>query len=301
MAIPEAGQIVEVRQRPWVVVEVTATPFTPDPLRGLVHPQHLITLSSIEDDGLGEELQVLWELEPSRSIREQSGLPVPDGFDDPAQLDCFLDAVRWGSVSSADRKALQAPFRSGIEIEDYQLDPVVRALSMPRVNLLVADDVGLGKTIETGLVIQELLLRHRARSVLVICPSALQVQWQEQMRDKFGLPFRIIDSDLFKDLRRRRGLHVNPWAHFPRLIASIDFIKRERLFSSPGCLPHYPPAASPLPHRPAPQDDRRPGGRRIARPHRGLERGIRRRCGLRRAGTGPDRKRQRTLQPRRPR
>ena len=248
MAIPEAGQIVEVRQRPWVVVEVTATPFTPDPLRGLVRPQHLITLSSIEDDGLGEELQVLWELEPSRSIREQSGLPVPDGFDDPSQLDCFLDAVRWGSVSSADRKALQAPFRSGIEIEDYQLDPVVRALSMPRVNLLVADDVGLGKTIETGLVVQELLLRHRARSVLVICPSALQVQWQEQMRDKFGLPFRIIDSDLFKDLRRRRGLHVNPWAHFPRLITSIDFIKRERpleLFKQllpPDGQPSYPRA-----------------------------------------------------------
>jgi SNF2 family DNA or RNA helicase len=54
------------------------------------------------------------------------------------------------------------------------------------------------------------------------------VQWQEQMRDKFGLRFEIIDSDKLKELRRRRGLHVNPWAHFPRLITSIDFIKRER-------------------------------------------------------------------------
>ena len=228
MTAPQAGQIVEVRQRPWVVVDVAASSFAPDPVRGVIDQQHLVTLSSIEDDGLGEELQVLWEIEPSRSIREQSGLPSPDGFDAPAQLDCFLDAVRWGAVSSADLKALQAPFRSGIEIEDYQLDPVVRALSMPRVNLLIADDVGLGKTIETGLVIQELLLRHRARTVLIVCPSALQVQWQEQMRDKFGLPFRIVDSDLQKDLRRRRGLHVNPWAHFPRLITSIDFLKRER-------------------------------------------------------------------------
>lgn len=228
MSAPEIGQIVEVRQRPWVVVDRAVSIFAPDAVRGIAEPQHLVTLSSIEDDGLGEELQVLWEIEPSRSVREQSGLPAPVGFDDPAELDCFLDAVRWGSISSADLKALQAPFRSGIEIEDYQLDPVVRALSMPRVNLLIADDVGLGKTIETGLVIQELLLRHRARTVLVICPSALQIQWQEQMRDKFGLPFRIVDSDLLKDLRRRRGLHVNPWAHFPRLITSIDFIKRER-------------------------------------------------------------------------
>src|SRR5260370_23836434 len=99
---------------------------------------------------------------------------------------------------------------------------------MPRVNLLIADDVGLGKTIEAGLVAQELILRHRVRSILVVCPSSIQIQWRNQMRDKFGLEFRIVDSDLLKDLRRRRGLHVNPWTHFPRLIASIDFLKRER-------------------------------------------------------------------------
>lgn len=231
MAAPETGQIVEARQRPWVVVDVAKSAFTPDVARGLTGSQHLLTLSSIEDDALGEELQVLWEIEPSRSIRERSGLPAVNGFDPPEQLDGFLDAVRWGAISSADVRALQAPFRSGIQIEDYQLDPVARALSMPRVNLLIADDVGLGKTIETGLVVQELLLRHRARSVLVICPSALQVQWQEQMRDKFGLRFEIIDSDKLKELRRRRGLHLNPWSHFPRLITSIDFIKRERPLS----------------------------------------------------------------------
>jgi hypothetical protein len=75
--------------------------------------------------------------------------------------------VRWGAVSQADDKALQAPFRSGIEVDEYQLGPVVRALSMPRVNLLIADDVGLGKTIEAGLVVQEMILRHRVRTVLI--------------------------------------------------------------------------------------------------------------------------------------
>ena len=65
---------------------------------------------------------------------------------------------------------------------------------MPRVNLLIADDVGLGKTIEAGMVALELIIRHRARKVLVVCPASLQVQWREQMRDKFGLDFRIVDS-----------------------------------------------------------------------------------------------------------
>ncbi|HKI16802.1 MAG TPA: SNF2-related protein, partial [Isosphaeraceae bacterium] len=92
------------------------------------------------------------------------------------------------------------------------------AIQMPRVNLLVADDVGLGKTIESGLVALELIIRHRARRILVVCPASLQVQWRDQMRDKFGLDFRIVDSELMRDLRRKRGIHVNPWSHFPRLI-----------------------------------------------------------------------------------
>ena len=81
----------------------------------------------------------------------------------------------WGAATNADRSFLQAPFRSGVTIEDYQLDPLVRAIDMARVNLLIADDVGLGKTIEAGLVIQELLVRHRARTVLIICPASLQI------------------------------------------------------------------------------------------------------------------------------
>ena len=182
----------------------------------------------MEDEGLGEELSVIWELEPGVACLEKAQLPALKDFDAPRVFDAFLDAVTWGAVSSADDKALQAPFRSGVEVEDYQLDPVVRALSMPRVNLLVADDVGLGKTIEAGLVAQELILRHRARSILIVGPSSVQVQWKEEMRDKFGLEFRIVDSNLFADLRRRRGIHVNPWSHFPRLITSIDFLKRER-------------------------------------------------------------------------
>jgi SNF2 family DNA or RNA helicase len=99
---------------------------------------------------------------------------------------------------------------------------------MPRVNLLIADDVGLGKTIEAGMVIQELIVRGRARTVLIVCPAGLQIHWRDQMRDKFGLEFRIVDSDHEALIAPQRGIHVNPWSHFPRLITSIDFLKRER-------------------------------------------------------------------------
>src|SRR5437867_7523919 len=194
-APPEQGQLVNVRSRRWVVNEVRAGSLPPSPLEPTAAPpQHLVSLASVEDDALGEELQVIWEIEPGVRVLEKVALPEPTGLDDPERLDAFLDAVRWGAASTADVKNIQAPFRAGIDIEDYQLDPVVRAIQMPRVNLLIADDVGLGKTIEAGMTALELIIRHRARRILVVCPSALQIQWKEQMRDKFGLDFRTVDS-----------------------------------------------------------------------------------------------------------
>ena len=172
-AAPAPGQLVTVRNRMWVasdVIQGAIATGNPGSLTG--RPPHVVTLVSIEDDARDERLRVVWELERGAVAHDQHALPSPaDGFDDPGQLDAFLDAVRWGAIASADKTALQAPFRSGIQIEDYQLDPVVRALSMPRTNLLIADDVGLGKTIEAGLVMQELMLRHRARTMLIVCPA----------------------------------------------------------------------------------------------------------------------------------
>ncbi|MEI6835024.1 MAG: DISARM system SNF2-like helicase DrmD, partial [bacterium] len=219
-ARPEPGQLVEVRRRQWVVADVNSSK-----LESSSESQNCVTLSSIDEDGLGEQLEVIWEIEPGAQVIERAGLPSVTGQDDSATLDAFLDAVRWGAATNADRGFLQAPFRSGVSIEDFQLDPLVRAIDMARVNLLIADDVGLGKTIEAGLVIQEMLLRHRARTVLIICPASLQEKWRLEMLEKFGLDFRLVDTDYIKELRRERGIHANPWTSHPRLIASMDWVK----------------------------------------------------------------------------
>jgi len=220
-AVPEAGQLVEVRRRQWVVTDVSGGAL-PSSDNG---DQHLVGLSSLDEDSMGEDLQVVWQMETGARVLEKAGLPSITGWDSNDCLEAFLDAVRWGAVTNADRSFLQSPFRSGITIEDYQLDPLVRAVEMARVNLLIADDVGLGKTIEAGLVIQELLVRHRARTVFVVCPASLQVKWQTEMQEKFGLEFRNVDTEYVKCLRRERGIHVNPWTSYPRLIASMDWMK----------------------------------------------------------------------------
>lgn len=218
---PEPGQLVEVRRRQWIVSDVAASAISPD-----LPKRNLVKLASIDEDALGEEIEVLWELEPGAHVIERAGLPTLSALDDPSKLDAFLDAVRWGAATNADRGYLQAPFRSGVSIEDFQLDPLVRAIDMARTNLLIADDVGLGKTIEAGLVIQEMLLRHRARTILVLCPASLQEKWRTEMAEKFGLEFRIVDTESVKRSRRERGLQANPWTSFPRLIASIDWVKQ---------------------------------------------------------------------------
>ena len=226
--LPEPGRVVEVRGATWAVTDVREQGLPRSPAdEGRAETQHVVSLQSLEEDRMGEELAVVWELEVGHTVVPDQGLPETvnaDAFDDPNVLGAYIDAVRWGAVTSADAKAFQSPFRSGANLEPYQLEPLRRALDTPRTNLLLADDVGLGKTIEAGLVIQELLLRHRARSVIIVCPPSLSLKWQDEMREKFGLDFVIVDSEQMAQARRTYGLAANPFRLFPRVIVSMAWL-----------------------------------------------------------------------------
>lgn len=231
-AVPRPGQVVEVRGSTWAVTDVQEQGLSRSPADEAVSElQHVVSLQSLGEDNLGDELRVIWELEVGHTLAPEQGLPVhisADNFDDPNRLGAYVDAIRWGAVTSADDKAYQSPFRSGANVEAYQLEPLRRALQAPRTNLLLADDVGLGKTIEAGLVVQELLLRHRARSVVVLCPPSLSLKWQDEMRDKFGLDFAIVNSERMSELRRSHGLNANPFRLFPRVIVSMAWLRSAR-------------------------------------------------------------------------
>jgi superfamily II DNA or RNA helicase len=111
-------------------------------------------------------------------------------------------------------------------MENYQLYAVLKALEMPRVALLLADDVGLGKTIQAGLILTEMIARFRIRRVLVVCPASLQLQWRDEMRDKFGLDFKVIDRESTLDVQREFGMDANPWAMVPKVITSMDYLRQ---------------------------------------------------------------------------
>lgn len=162
---PEQGNLVRVRDRFWVVESVIPSRLLPTTGNGDGTTAHnAVRLVPVDDKGSPDPLTVYWELEPGTEIRPQASLPDPaDGLDDSETFGAFLNAARWGAVAAADPTAFQSPFRAGIDINDYQLLPLVKALAMPRVSLLIADDVGLGKTIEAGLIAEELVLRGQVR------------------------------------------------------------------------------------------------------------------------------------------
>ena len=252
ITIPRAGMLASVRNRRGVVAAV-------EPFDGETGRLHLVHLDYKDDHAPSEE-RVLWEIEPSRHLDEPNALPNPahSGGAMPADdFDALVRAARWTALSPyldpaggegpPPREPVASPFHGGVCVESYQLVPLLKALRMPRVSLLIADDVGLGKTVEAGLILTELLLRRRIQRVLVLTPASLRRQWQEELREKFSLRFEVVDRRETERLRRRLGMGANPWRSFSRIVASYHYLRQpdvlEQFLSAcrtPEGSPHLP-------------------------------------------------------------
>src|ERR1700688_2659824 len=207
---PQRGDFVRVRTRRWLVEEERSAG------EGLT----ALRLACVDDDAQGEMVEVLWDAELDGSVLKDEGWAsvAKFGTDDPSVFSAYLRSLRWNTATAADRDLFQAPFRAGIHQDPYQLLPLAKALRLPRVNLLIADDVGLGKTVEAGLVLREMLLRRRVDYVVVSSPAAMTAQWQDELAQKFGLSFTIIDRDYLAAVRRSQGFGANPWRSGSRFI-----------------------------------------------------------------------------------
>ena len=217
--LPQAGQVVHARHRQWLV-EGTST--------GDDGESPLVRLVCLDDDDPGRRLEVLWDLELGARVvsTEQHGLGAITRLDPPSHFGAYLHALKWSAVSAADATKFHAPFRAGIKVMAHQLTPLMKALELPRANLFIADDVGLGKTIEAGLVLQELLLRQQVAFVLVVCPASVCLQWQGEMQRRFGLRFEVMTRQYVSYKRQDRGFSTNPWATHNRFIISHSLLRR---------------------------------------------------------------------------
>ena len=217
--LPRPGQVVRARHRQWLVEELEL---------GEPHESALVKLVCLDDDDPGRRLEALWDLELGAKVIEpgKRGLESTTDLDAPAYFGAYLHALKWNAVSAADATRFQAPFRAGIKLMAHQLIPLMKALELPRANLFIADDVGLGKTIEAGLVLQELILRQQAAFVLIACPASITLQWRDEMRRRFGLHFEVMTRQFVSHRRQERGFGVNPWATHDRFIVSHQLLRR---------------------------------------------------------------------------
>lgn len=120
---------------------------------------------------------------------------------------------------------LLAPIQSSVVPLPHQLYALNRAMSRDRVRYLLADEVGLGKTIEAGLILRELKLRGKAKRILVVAPKGLVRQWQAEMRLHFGENFKFIDTSEFSAYRQWKEEDENLWRSHDQVICSLDSVK----------------------------------------------------------------------------
>jgi superfamily II DNA or RNA helicase len=165
-------------------------------------------------------------LEGSQVAQAHFDLPDPSQVGDYLSARLLRDAVRLGFRSSA------GPFRSfarlGFDPRPYQLVPLLMALKLDPVRLLIADDVGIGKTIEAGLIARELLDRGEVERLAVLCPPQLAEQWQAELRSKFNIEAVLVLPGTAARLERDLSLGQSLFDIYPYVIVSMDFIKSER-------------------------------------------------------------------------
>lgn len=208
----DVGSLVRVRGREWVVL-----PESLDEKDTLI----LRPLGGTEDEVTG----IYLPLEPA----EPAQFELPDPSSDMGnQLSCGLlrDAVRLGFRSGA------GPFRSlariAIEPRPYQLVPLLMALKLDPVRMLIADDVGIGKTAEACLVARELIDRGEVRGMTVLCPPHLAEQWQRDLSGQFHIEAELVLSGTAARLERTCRLDEALFEKYPITVVSTDFIKSER-------------------------------------------------------------------------
>ncbi|MFJ9885300.1 DEAD/DEAH box helicase [Streptomyces sp. NPDC091287] len=204
-----AGSLVAARGREWVVLPESAADML------VLRP-----LGGSEDD-IAAVFPAFEEVRPA-----EFAAPSPSDVGDQRSAGLLRTALRIGFRSGA------GPFRSlasiAVEPRAYQLVPLLMALRQRTVRLLISDDVGIGKTIEAGLIAKELLAQGEATRLTVLCSPSLAEQWQSELREKFGIEAELVLASTVSRLERGLDLGQSLFDKHPYTIISTDFIKSTR-------------------------------------------------------------------------
>ncbi len=215
----QPGCIVSFRDRHWVLLPSDNADFYQlRPLTGLT--DEVVAVHSRLSETLG------YTFPEERLATSQFPAPTPDDISDAARAHLLWHAARLMLRDGA------APFRAlgriSIRPRLYQLVPLLMALRLDPVRLFIADDVGVGKTIEALLIARELYDRGEIRRLAVLCPPYLCDQWEKELREKFNLDATVFRTSTISQLERSKPAGQTIYEYYPIQVISIDWVKTDR-------------------------------------------------------------------------
>ncbi len=213
--VPAPGSRVLVRDAEWVVRRVDMTSqgayqLVCDGVSELVREQEAVFLSSLED---------IEALDPTQTRL------VPDGSPSFVDSRLYMESQLRATVPNDDR--IHVGHQAAMDLVQYQLDPARQALARPRQRILIADAVGLGKTLEAGILVSELIARGRGRRILVLVVKSMLTQFQKEFWNRFTIPLTRLDSVGIQRVRSRIPTNHNPFYYYDKTIISIDTLKQD--------------------------------------------------------------------------
>ena len=215
-----AGARIRVRDAEWVVGHVDRTAASgavvhATGISGLVRDKEVIFVEAIET-ARGNGIEV---------VDPTSVNLVADGSSGYTDTLLHLEAALRKSAPTG--QELQVAGKAAIDDLDFQLDPTREALKASRVRILIGDDVGLGKTLEAGLLASELIVRRRAKRILIVVTKAMLTQFQQEFWMRFSIPLVRLDSAKIQQVRTRIPSNHNPFEQFDKAIISVDTLKND--------------------------------------------------------------------------
>lgn len=217
------GARVEIRDAEWVIRRVDVTSdngyqLTCDGISELVRGKEAIFLTQLEDQ---ENIKIL---DPATTTLVQD---VSNSFE---QGLLYIESQL--RQATANDKLIHVAHKAAMDLLPYQLDPTLQALDQPRQRILIADAVGLGKTLEAGILVTELMQRGRGKRILVLTLKSMMTQFQKEFWNRFTIPLTRLDSTGLQRVRSRIPGNHNPFYYYDKSIISIDTLKQDNEFKT---------------------------------------------------------------------
>ena len=212
------GLRVEIRDAEWVIRSVDPTSTG----------EQSLLVTGISELVRGKEARFLTELDPVKPLHPEDTELVPDRSPRFADSRLYLESLlRQSKPTDSD---LWIGHRAAIDAMPYQFDPALKALDQIRHRILLADAVGLGKTIEVGILLSELIRRGKGKRILCVTTKSMMVQFQKELWTRFSIPLVRLDRSGIEHIRQEIPTDANPFHYFDRTVISVDTLKQERDF-----------------------------------------------------------------------